>query len=431
MMSGDSIPSRLKVCVVGGGSTYTPELVEGFALRDARLPIEELVLHDIDVSRLEVVGGLASRILHNRGWGGKLTLSSDLDESLEGCDFVITQLRVGGQIARLGDERMAVEHGCIGQETTGPGGFAKALRTVPIILDIAERVANRSNPRAWLVNFTNPVGIVTQALLDEGHRAIGLCNVAIGLQRFLASILDVEPERVELGHVGLNHLTWERSVLVDDKDRLPELMDRHLGRLADHLDLEASILQMFGYIPSYYLRYYYMSDAVLSEQQQGQLRAEEVMEIEDELLRMYADPNLDVKPALLSERGGAFYSEAAAQLVASLHDGAGDVQVVDVANGSAVPGIAPDSVVECSARIDRSGATPLDTGALGPEIDGLVHLVKSYEQLAAEAARTGDRRIALQALSTNPLVPNIDAAERLLEATLSINSRYLPRFFPQ
>jgi 6-phospho-beta-glucosidase len=334
-------------------------------------------------------------------------------------------------MARLVDERMAVEHGCIGQETTGPGGFAKALRTVPIILDIAERMAQRSNPHAWLVNFTNPVGIVTQALLDEGHRAIGLCNVAIGLQRFLASILDVEPERVELGHVGLNHLTWERSVLVDGKDRLPELMDHHLGRLADHLDLETSILQMFGNIPSYYLRYYLMSDAVLSEQQQGQLRAEEVMEIENELLRLYADPSLNVKPALLAERGGAFYSEAAAQLIASLHDGAGDVQVVDVANGSAVPGIAPDSVVECPARIDRSGATPLDTGALGPEIDGLVHVVKSYEQLAAKAARTGDRHTAMQALSTNPLVPNIHAARSLLDATLSINRQYLPRFFPQ
>src|SRR6266542_5037228 len=291
-----------------------PELIEGFHTRRDRLPVDELVLHDIDDERLSVVGGLAQRIMNRYEWPGRLVVTKDRDRALDGASFVIVQLRVGGQAARLVDETLPLEFGCIGQETTGPGGFAKALRTVPVVLDIAEEAARRAAPGAWLVDFTNPVGIVTQALLDQGHRAIGLCNVAIGFQRRLAAQLVVEPHRVELGHVGLNHLSWLRAVRVDGVDRLPELLAEHAEALAAEVELPVELLRLLGAIPSSYLRYYYLTGEVLDEQRRGPSRAEQVAEIELELLRLYRDPALDTKPALLERRGGAFYSEAAAQL---------------------------------------------------------------------------------------------------------------------
>src|SRR6266542_4761341 len=214
----------LKIAVVGGASTYTPELVQGFAVREARLPVDELVLLDPDYGRLEVVGGLARRMLERAGSGAHLVLTGKREEALDGANFVVVQRRVGGQVQRLVDETLPLELGCVGQETTGPGGFAKALRTVPVVLELAAETERRGAPGAWLVDFTNPVGIVTQALLDQGHRAIGLCNVAIGLQRRLAAHFEVDPERVELEHIGLNHLSWLRAVRVDGVDRLPELL---------------------------------------------------------------------------------------------------------------------------------------------------------------------------------------------------------------
>src|SRR6266542_2590703 len=226
----------VKVAVVGGGSTYTPELVDGFVTRADRFPLDDLVLLDVDPERLDVVGGLAERMLAKAGYDGTITLTGDRDRALEGTDFVVVQLRVGGQAARYLDETIPPKFGCIGQETTGPGGFAKALRTVPVVLELAEETAKRGTPGAWFVDFTNPTGLVTQALLDDGHRAVGLCNVGIGMQRQLASMLGVEPERVELEHVGLNHLSWERAVRVDGVDRLPELLERDAKALADEVE---------------------------------------------------------------------------------------------------------------------------------------------------------------------------------------------------
>jgi 6-phospho-beta-glucosidase len=420
----------LKIAVVGGASTYTPELVQGFADRAALLPVDELVLLDPDAARLEVVGGLAGRILRRVGFEGELRLTGRRDQALDGADFVIVQLRVGGQAMRLVDETIPLEYGCIGQETTGPGGFAKALRTVPVVLELAEETARRGAPGAWLVDFTNPVGIVTQALLDEGHRAIGLCNVAIGLQRRLAADLGVEPERVELEHVGLNHLSWERAVLVDGADRLPELLDTRADELADEVELPVELVAMLRMIPSYYLRYYYLTRRVFDEQRRGPTRAERVMEIEDELLRLYADPELDTKPELLASRGGAFYSEAAAQLVASLHAGTGDVQVVDVRNHGSIPELPDDAVVEIPARIDADGAHPLPQRPLEPELLGLVQQVKAYERLAVSAAVSGRREIALRALLANPLVGDYEVAVPLLDALLAGSRDHLPRFFP-
>lgn len=422
----------VKIAVVGGGSTYTPELIEGFHARRQRLPVDELVLHDIDQERLDVVGGLAQRILKRHEWPGRLTLTRDRDRALDGASFVIVQLRVGGQAARLVDETLPLEFGCIGQETTGPGGFAKALRTVPVVLDIAAETERRGAKGAWLVDFTNPVGIVMQALLDHGHRAIGLCNSAMGFQRRFARLLDVAPDRVLLDHVGLNHLTWERAVLVDGVDRLPDLIEDHGDEIARDIGVPASLIRVLGAVPSYYLRYFYMADEVLREQLSGgkKSRAEEVMQIERALLEMYRDPGLAEKPALLEKRGGAYYSEAAAQLIASLHSDTQDFQVVDVRNDGALPCLPDDAVVEIPARVGAGGAVADEMKALSPEMLGLAQQVKAYERLTVTAAVDGDRAAALKALLTNPLVARYNVARPLLDALLEANRAHLPRFFP-
>jgi 6-phospho-beta-glucosidase len=420
----------VKVAVVGGGSTYTPELVEGFVTRGERLPVDELVLLDIDAERLEIVGALAERMMRRAGWGGRLILTQDRLEAIDGAHFVIVQLRVGQQAARYRDETIPPRHGCIGQETTGPGGFAKALRTVPVVLELAELTDERGAPGAWFVDFTNPTGLVTQALLDAEHRAIGLCNVAIGFQRRFARHFGVEPERVQLEHVGLNHLTWERKVLVDGVDRLPEILEDAIDLVADETAMPAELIRSIGAIPSYYLHYYYLANRVIEQQKTSRTRAEEVMEIEAGLLELYRDPALDTKPKLLEERGGAFYSDAAAALVASLHAGTGDVQVVNIRNDGAIPDLPDDDVVEIAATIDRDGAHPLSVPGLSPDMLALVQHAKAYERLTIEAAMSGDRDVALRALMTNPLVRDFDVAVPLLEELLEADRDLLPRFYP-
>jgi 6-phospho-beta-glucosidase len=411
----------VKIAVIGGGSTYTPELIEGFAARADVLPVDELVLEDISEERLDIVGGLAKRILARTGHPARLVTTTSLDNAVDGAAGVLVQLRVGGQQARLMDETLPGQFGLIGQETTGPGGFAKALRTVPVVLDIASVVTKRAAPGAWIVDFTNPVGIVTRALLDDGHRALGLCNVAIGLQRRLASRLGVEPERVRLDHAGLNHLSWVRRVLVDGVDRLPEL-------LADPIDVgsPAELMRTLGAIPSYYLRYYYSTNEVLREG--GARRAEQVMEIEQQLFGMYADPALDRKPALLDERGGAYYSEAAAALVTSLLTGDGALHYVDLGNSGTITGLPDEAVVEVPATVDRSGAHAEPVAPLAPELLGLVQAVTAYEVLTIEAARSGDRSTALRALVAHPLVRQWETVVPMLDAILDAGRAYLPQF---
>jgi 6-phospho-beta-glucosidase len=421
----------VKVVVVGGGSTYTPELIEGFADRDEALHVEDLVLLDVDRDRLDVVGGLARRMLDRRGWPGRLSLTTGQDGAFEGADFVLLQIRVGGQATRFVDETLPHRFGCIGQETTGPGGFAKALRTVPVVLDIAEAATRRASPGAWIIDFTNPVGIVTQALVDGGFRAIGLCNVAIGMQRTFARRFGVEPDRVELEHVGLNHLSWERAIRVDGADVLPGLLESDGRWLADLVNLPQELVLALRAVPSYYLRYFYMTDVVLAEQLAGKSRAEDVMAIERDLLERYRDPALAEKPRQLEERGGAFYSEAAAQLIAALATDAGDVQVVNLRNGGAIPELPADEVVEIGAQVGRDGVTPVPVAPLGPELLGLVLQLKAYERLTIQAALSGNRQTALLALLANPLVARYSTAEPLLDALLDANRRFLPRFFSQ
>ncbi|HEY7131349.1 MAG TPA: hypothetical protein VH440_03805 [Candidatus Limnocylindrales bacterium] len=420
----------LKVAVVGGGSTYTPELVDGFTRRTDRVTIDEIALLDINAERLEIVGGLAERMLARQGWPGRLVRTMDRDAAIDGADVVLLQLRVGGQQARYGDETLPKRWELIGQETVGAGGFAKALRTVPVILELADLARRRAAADAWIVDFTNPVGIVTQALADAGHRSIGLCNVAIGFQRRFAKRFGVEPERVELEQVGLNHLTWIRAVLVDGVDRLPEILADEADALAEDVGEPAARLRGLGVIPSYYLRYYDDTEGVLAEQARHQTRAEEVMAIERELLELYRDPTLDRKPDLLEHRGGAYYSEAAAQLIASLVDGRGDIQVVNVRNDGALPGLAADDIVEVPARIDRDGAHPLPLRPLPAELLDLVTRVKTYERLAVRAAVSGDAVLARAALAANPLAGGPELAGQLFDAIVETNGQWLPRFAP-
>jgi 6-phospho-beta-glucosidase len=411
----------MKLAVIGAGSTYTPELVSGLMRERERLGVRELVLHDIDPERLEVVGGLSRRILEREGFAGAFELTGELDRALDGADAILIQIRVGGQAARLLDEMIPARCGCVGQETTGAGGLAKAMRTVPVVLEIAERAREIASDDAWIVDFTNPVGIVTRALLDAGHRAIGLCNVAINFQRQIAAHLGVPPERVLVDQVGLNHLTWIRAVWVDGRDVLDEVIRSYGDAFAHEIGLPRALIEDLGAIPSYYLRYFYAEREVVQEQRMTTPRAQTVAQIERGLLDLYRDPSLTEKPALLEQRGGAFYSEAAIQLVASLTSDTGDVQVVDVRNHGTLGGLAEDDVVEVPARIGRSGAAPIPQRPLAPELLGLVQHVTAYERLAATAARTADRDLARRALMANPLVREYRLSETMLDRLLAGN----------
>lgn len=417
----------MKLAVVGGGSTYTPELIDGFArLRDT-LPIEELVLVDPAADRLELVGGLARRIFAKLGHPGVITTTSDLDAGVAGADAVLLQLRVGGQAARNQDETWPLECGCVGQETTGAGGLAKAMRTVPVVLDIADRV-RRANPDAWIIDFTNPVGIVTRALLQAGHKAVGLCNVAIGFQRKFAKLLDVTPGEVYLEHVGLNHLTWERGVRLggpEGEDVLPRLLAEHGEAIASDLHLPRAVLDRLGVVPSYYLRYYYAHDEVVRELRTKPSRASEVAAMEKQLLEMYGDPALEEKPELLSKRGGAFYSEAAVDLAASLLRGGGSpVQVVNTYNNGTLPFLPDDAVIEVQARVGLDGAVPLAVPALDPLYAGLIANVTAYEDLALEAAVRGGRDRVYKALLSHPLIGQYEYAEKLTDELIAHNREH-------
>ena len=415
----------MKLAIVGGGSTYTPELIDGFArLRDV-LPLDEVHLVDPDAHRLDLVAGMARRMLARAGHPATVVATNDLVAGVSDADAVLVQLRVGGQATRNDDETWPHDEHCIGQETTGPGGFAKALRTVPVMLSIADVVRRHARPDAWIIDFTNPVGIVTRALLQAGHRAVGLCNVAIGFQRRFAANLGVPHEQVSLGHVGLNHLTWERSVTVDGVDVLPGLLGDRLDDLAHEVELAPALLAQFGMVPSYYLRYYYAHDEVLAEQLREPSRASAVQAIENELLGLYADPSVDTKPEALERRGGAFYSEAAVELIAAMR-GDGSVRVVNLRNDGVLPFLPDDHVIEVPARFDGATFVAEPVAALPDDIAGLIGAVTGYERLALDAAVHGGRDRVLRAMRAHPLVLQHDRAERLTDLLLAANARFLP-----
>ena len=415
----------MKLAVVGAGSTYTPELVDGLIRMRDLLPVEELALVDTDPRRLEILTGMSRRMFARVGHPARIAPTLRLEEAVDGAAAVLIQLRVGGQAARMVDESLPLRCGCIGQETTGFGGLAKALRTVPVVLDIADRV-RRLAPEAWIVDFTNPVGIVTKALLDAGHKAVGLCSAAMVFQRHFAKVLGVDPASVELDHVGLNHLTWELGVRADGREVLGELTGEHVDRVAPATGLPSGLVRRLGVVPSYYLHYFYDHDDLVEHARTHESRAEEVHGIERELLAIYEDESVDEKPDLLSRRGGAFYSEAAVELLASLlGTSANDRHVVNVRNGGTLPFLADEAVVEVPARVSTGSVLPLAMPHLDAVARGLVAHVSAYEDLALDAALHGGRERVFRALLAHPLVGQTRQAEALTDLLLDANRSYL------
>jgi 6-phospho-beta-glucosidase len=428
----------MKVAVIGGGSTYTPELVNGFLACHDTFPLDELWLMDIAPERLEIVGGFAQRMVAAKGSPFKVVLTGSQVEAVSGASYVITQLRVGRMPARRADEYLGRRHGLIGQETTGVGGMAKALRTIPVVLGIANDMRAHA-PGALLVNFTNPAGLVTEALSRYAPDipAVGVCNVGIttkmkildGLGKKLGRTID--PERAQLNTLGLNHLTWHRGFTLDGEELWPTVIETYLGELRSEPepDWEPSLIETLGMIPNYYLSYYYSTAHKLAEQEKWPpSRAEVVMEIEKDLLRAYADPALSEPPAELMKRGGAYYSTLATQLLNAHFNNTGQVHVVNVAHRGMVPGLPADWVVEMPCKVDASGVHPLPVDPLPTVCAGLVSQVKSYELLTVEAAVHGNRKAAYEALLAHPLGPSADQVQAVLKDLLETNKAFLPQF---
>ena len=428
----------LKLVVIGGGSSYTPELVEGLILNYATFPVTELVLLDIAEGehKLKIVGELVKRMIHKSGKPIDLKLSLDRRGSLPGADFVSTQMRVGLLAARALDETIPLKHGMIGQETTGPGGMMKALRTIPVLLDICKDMEELC-PDAWLINFTNPSGMVTEAINKHSKiKSIGLCNSPLGTYKWLSELFKVPLSEIYCEFVGLNHLHWVTDVQIGGEPRLGQLLDNTEGYSAKNVpqfEWNGTLLRGLGSIPSYYLKYFYLQDEMLKDQQEaanrGETRAETVQQLENELFEIYKDVNLDVKPKQLEKRGGAFYSEAAVRLMNSIYNDKRDIQTLNVPNNGTLDFLPDDAAIEVNCVVTRHGMYPVPVKTVPTAIKGLIAAVKSYESLAIEAAVTGSRDTALLALAIHPLVSSANAAEKLLDEMLEQNKAYLPRFF--
>ncbi|MHA3315104.1 6-phospho-beta-glucosidase [Yersinia pseudotuberculosis] len=433
--------STFKITIIGGGSSYTPELVDGLIQRIEQLPVTELALVDVEQGRqkVEIIAALTQRMLARHGLEQvKVSVHYSLDEAIRGARFVLTQFRVGQLPARAADERLGLKYNLLGQETTGIGGFAKALRTIPVMLDIAANV-ERLAPDAWIINFTNPAGIVTEAVSRYTKaKIIGLCNVPISMHHMIAKLLQAPYEDLQLRFAGLNHMVWVHEVLQRGKDVTADV----LKMLCDGASLSMNnikeapwppeFLQAMGAIPCPYHRYFYQTQDMLAEEMAAAAergtRAEQVMQVEKELFALYADPHLDTKPVQLSFRGGSFYSEVALELIRAIHNNLGTQLVVNTTNRGAIRGLSDDSVVETNCIIDAKGAHPLTFGPLPVSMHGLTQQVKAYERLTIDAAVHGDRRSALLALVTNPLIANASIAQPLLEEVLQVNKPYLPQF---
>jgi 6-phospho-beta-glucosidase len=430
----------MKIAVIGGGSTYTPELVNGFLERTASLPVTELWLMDIDDARLSIVGGFAQRMVEAKGGPFKVVLTADLRAAIQNASYVITQLRVGQMPARVADEYLGLRHGLIGQETTGVGGMAKALRTIPVVLKIAADMRELAAPGALLANFTNPAGLVTQALQKYAPdvSSVGVCNVAITTKMGIIEGLEglkgtmVTPERTELKTLGLNHLSWHRGFTVDGEDVWPQVIEGTLAQLRSDPEPEWDLrtIEVLGMLPNYYLQYFYHTDRKLKSQQSWPpSRGEEVIEIEKGLLKQYADPSLVEPPAELMLRGGAYYSTVATQLLNAHYNDLGETHIVNTTHAGAVKGWPEDWVLEMPCRVDKKGIHPIPAEPLPPVCFGLLAQVKSYELLTVEAAVHGDRNAAFQALLANPLGPMADCVQTVLDDMLVTNRSYLPQFW--
>jgi 6-phospho-beta-glucosidase len=430
----------LKVAVFGGGSTYTPELVSGFLARHKKFPIDELWLMDIDQERLDIVGGFAQRMVAAKGSPFNVILSADQRASVNDADYVTTQLRVGHMEARRRDEYLGKRHGLIGQETTGVGGMGKALRTIPVILSIARDMQALSKPGAMLVNFTNPAGLVTQALSQYAKEtpAVGVCNVPITMKMSLIENLEkatgrtITPDRAELKTLGLNHLSWHRGFTIDGEDVWAQVIAGYIAQLkaAEHPEWDPRTIEVLKMIPNYYLQYFYHTDKKLKSQDKWPpSRADEVIEVEKDLLKQYADPNLNEPPADLMKRGGAWYSTVATQLLTAHYNDAGETHIVNIRNGGAVKEWNADWVLEMPALVKRSGITPIPTEPLPAGQFGLIAAVKAYELLTVEAAVHGDRDAAYEALLAHPIGPKADKAQAVLDDMLETHREHLPQFW--
>ena len=429
----------MKVAVIGGGSSYTPELINGFLARVESFPMTDLWLMDISQERLDIVGGFAQRMVETGGTPFNVHLTTDQRAAVRGAGYVITQLRVGGMAARRQDEYLGRRHGLIGQETTGVGGMAKALRTIPVILSIAQDMRELA-PGALLVNFTNPAGLVTEALSRHAPDvpSVGVCNVSITTRMGIVKRLEkergepIDPQRTELETLGLNHLSWHRGFTLDGQDIWPQVFEGFLTELEQQAEPEWDVatIRSLQMMPNYYLKYFYYTGQVLAEQEAWPpSRAENVMEIENGLLQQYAEPERSEPPADLMKRGGAYYSTVATQLLNAHYNDAGETRVLNTPHAGAVPGWPADWVLEMPCRIDAQGIHPLPTRPLPPVCFGLLAQLKSYEILTAEAAVHGDRNAAYQALLAHPLGPAADQVQAVLDDMLEINRRYLPQFW--
>lgn len=429
----------MKVAVMGGGSTYTPELINGFLERVESFPLTELWLMDLSQERLDIVGRFAQRMVAAKGGPFEVRLTTDRREAVAGASYVTTQLRVGGMQARREDEYLGRRHDLIGQETTGVGGMAKALRTIPVILDIAAAMRELA-PGALLVNFTNPAGLVTEALnrYAPDVLAVGVCNIPLHLRMDILAELEqqqgrpIDPTRAELDTLGLNHLSWHRGFRVDGEDIWPQVLAGYVAQLRAEPDPEfdPETVESLRMIPNSYLRYFYYTGRKLAEQEQWPpSRAEVVMELEPELLRQYAEPDRTEPPEGLMQRGGAYYSTVATQLLDAHFNNLGETHVVNVRHGGAVAGWPDDWVLELPCRVDASGIQPLLARPLPPVCFGLLAHIKSYELLTVEAAVHGDREAAYQALLAHPLGPAADQVQTVLDDLLVTHRIYLPQFW--
>ncbi|MGF1779168.1 6-phospho-beta-glucosidase [Vibrio nomapromontoriensis] len=430
----------LKIAVIGGGSSYTPELIEGILLRLDRLPVTEICLTDIKAGeeKLSIITALTQRMVSKAKADIVVTQTLDRRKAIQGADFVMTQFRVGGLAARQKDEAIPLRYDRVGQETTGAGGFAKALRTIPVILDICRDIEELA-PNAWMLNFTNPAGLVTEAIQKHSQvKTIGLCNVPVSMQMMAADMLDCQPSRLKMKFAGLNHLVWVTSAYLDGEDVTQAL----LKKVGDGANFsmknvfeepwDPNFLDALGVIPCPYHRYYYQTDAMLAEEQESYRsqgsRATQVMETEAALFRLYQQDSLDSKPKELEERGGAYYSDASLDLVDSIYNNRNALHVVNVKNGGVIASLPNDAVIECSAVVGSEGATPLATDPLPHYVDSLIARVKSYEMLTVDAAVSGNKETALLALATHPLVNDIQVAKSLLADILVENDNDLPQF---
>ncbi len=430
----------LKLAIIGGGSSYTPELIEGVIKRREFLPVREIHLVDIDAGKekLEIIHALATRMVNKVGADIIVKASTDRREAIKGADFVMTQFRVGGLKARASDERIPLKYDVIGQETTGPGGFAKALRTIPVILDICRDIEELA-PNAWMLNFTNPAGLVSEAVNKHTKvKSIGLCNVPVSMRMMVAEMMACEPQELQLEFAGLNHLVWVHKAWLNGED-ITETVIEKVGDGANFSmknifeePWDPDFLKALGAIPCPYHRYFYQTDAMLAEEKESATekgtRAEQVMVTEEALFELYRDVNLDVKPKELEERGGAYYLDASLNLVDAIYNNRNGIHVVNVPNNGAINTLPDDAVIECSAVVGNWGAKPVSVGQLSANVLGLLHQVKAYEQLTIDAAVFGDYDKALMALANNPLVPDIKRAKAILNDILRENAEYLPQF---